>query len=279
MRASILGGFCWALVASAASPSTSASPGDKPKLLVLELTASGGVSRDVAVALTEAVATDIGQAGYFQVISSKEVQSLLGIERQRQMVGCSNEGSCLAELAGALGAKLVVSGSVSKLGDTFQLSLQMLDSAKAQTLSRSIRIARSPEVLRSQLPFAIAEATGTPAPPLPSHILSYGLMGGGAALVVFAGVLGIQALTSESSLSAQLNAGVTQHAQLQSISYYQDQAGIIHNEKLAAIGAGIVGAGLIVTGVLINPSDTAAAGQSRVALVPNGLGAALAGRF
>lgn len=98
------------------------------------------------------------------MISTKEVQSLLGLERQKQMLGCGEQGSCLAELAGALGAKLVLSGTVGRLGEVYQLTLQMLDSAKAQTLSRSMRIAKTPELLRQQLPFAIAEATGTPAP-------------------------------------------------------------------------------------------------------------------
>jgi hypothetical protein len=37
---------------------------------------------------------------------------LLGLERQKQMLGCAEDSSnCLAELAGALGARFVLNGS------------------------------------------------------------------------------------------------------------------------------------------------------------------------
>ena len=45
----------------------------------------------------------LGQYG-FQVVTSTEINALVGVERQKQLLGCSNHASsCMAELANALG--------------------------------------------------------------------------------------------------------------------------------------------------------------------------------
>src|SRR5690348_2331301 len=91
-----------ALVVSSSSSSSSKGAEEKPKLVVLDLTVAGGVEPSVAGALTEAITNQVSATGFFQVVSAKDIQTLLGIERQKQMVGCTSEGSCLTELAGAL---------------------------------------------------------------------------------------------------------------------------------------------------------------------------------
>src|SRR5438309_267107 len=53
-----------------------------------------------------------------KVTSRSEMQALLGLERQKELMGCSDEStaSCLAELAGALGADGVLTGTLGKVG-------------------------------------------------------------------------------------------------------------------------------------------------------------------
>ena len=53
------------------------------------------------------------------------------------MAGC-DEGStsCLAELAGAMGARLVLFGDLGKLGDTTVVSLNLFLSDQAQSAGR-----------------------------------------------------------------------------------------------------------------------------------------------
>lgn len=70
----------------------------------------------------------LGQLGV-QVITPAEVQAVLGLERQKQLLGCSEQASeCTAELANALGADASMVGTLAKLGDTIELSLKVIDS-------------------------------------------------------------------------------------------------------------------------------------------------------
>src|SRR5947207_17625 len=95
------------LLVLAAAP---AEPTAKPKLIVLRLSVAGGVEPELGGAITEAVTTEVSARGFFNVLSSKDVETLLGVERQKQMLGCADDASsCLSELAGALGARFVLS--------------------------------------------------------------------------------------------------------------------------------------------------------------------------
>ncbi|MBK7859418.1 MAG: hypothetical protein IPJ65_12505 [Archangiaceae bacterium] len=60
-----------------------------------------------------------------KVISARDIGAALGIERQREMLGCA-ESSCVAELAGALGADGMVLGDVGKLDTTYAVNLKVL---------------------------------------------------------------------------------------------------------------------------------------------------------
>jgi len=266
-----------AAVAPPPAPSRPAASG-KPLLVVLDLAVAGGVEPQLASALTEAVATEVASKGYFEVRASKDIATMLGLERQRQLLGCSDEaGSCLAELAGALGAQFILSGSVAKLGEAFQLSLQTLDSRKTQPLGRSVRIARSLEVLRSQIPYSVAEATGTPAPPAPSRLLPYSLIGVGGAAILAGGVWGLQALSSETAMTKELQLGDAQRSVLKPMTYYQDARDRIRQDKTVSLVAMLAGAALLGAGVYLNPAENGSG--THAVLVPMGSGVALVGSW
>jgi hypothetical protein len=76
---------------------------EKPKLVLLTLTDSG-VDKEQLESVTERLATTLEARGVYEVISSKDVQTLLGLERQKQLLGCG-ETACYAELTGAMGAR------------------------------------------------------------------------------------------------------------------------------------------------------------------------------
>lgn len=70
----------------------------------------------------------LGRSGRLEVVTRSQIVQLLGLERQRQLMGCPEEGSsCLAELSGALGAEFVLTGSIGKLGSTFTASLKLVN--------------------------------------------------------------------------------------------------------------------------------------------------------
>lgn len=251
----------------------------KPKLIVLDLTPGGGVEPAVAAAISESIAAEVSKRAYFETTSQKDVSTLLGVERQRQLLGCSEEAtSCMAEMAGAVGARFVLSGSLAKLGESaFQLNLQTIDSRRAQPIGRSTRIATSLDALRAQLPFAIAEATATPTPLRPSRAPSIVMMATGGAGIVVGGVLWLQSLTRETAALSELELARTQTSLvLAPADHYRDEAKAVTELRIAGSIAAGVGAALLVAGVLVLPGDNDVV---RVAVVPTASGVAFAGVF
>ncbi|MEW5739814.1 MAG: hypothetical protein AB1938_12860 [Myxococcota bacterium] len=216
---------------------------------------------------------ELNRRGFFDVISSRDIQTLLGVERQKALLGCSDDSSsCLTELAGALGSRFVLSGSLSKLGDALQLSLQMLDTQKAQTAARGVRLANDVEGLVGQLPWLLAEATATPLPPPPSRALPITLLAVGGAAIVGGAIVGLDALSRDRALSTDL--GQDANGVFKSLSTYQQEAAFISTEKAISLAAMLTGAALVTVGIILYPKD---AGRGGVALVPTLRGVALVG--
>ncbi len=71
--------------------------------------------------------TLLGAEGAFKLTTSRDIQQVLGIERQRELLGCTDaQASCLAELAGALGVDAILTGTVAKSGAGFSATLRAL---------------------------------------------------------------------------------------------------------------------------------------------------------
>ena len=251
----------------------------KLKIAVIAFAASG-VDPTVANSVTESVTAEVAVRGYFDPMSSTEMQTILGVERQKQLMGCG-EDTCMSELAGALGAPYVMSGSLVKLEGVFQLNLQVIDSRKATTIGRSTKLAKDFESLRFQIPYAVAEACGTPLPPAPSRVLPYTMIGVGGAAVIGGGVLGLIALTNEGLVRGELAADdANGNVVLKPAQHYAQRLDDIALQKTISLTALIAGAVLLGTGVFLIPPAAPEAGV-KVALVPvalpGGAGAALVG--
>lgn len=137
MRALLL-----AIVAAAAP--LAADGAAKQKIAVLDVRAVQGVSPGTATILTAIVVDDAARAG-FEVISQADVSAMIGFEKQKQMLGCSDDSSCLAEIGGALGVDFVLSGQVGQIGTRYHLSFQLLDARKAKVVSRAARFSERDE--------------------------------------------------------------------------------------------------------------------------------------
>jgi hypothetical protein len=251
-----------------------AAGGEKPKLVVLDLEAGGGLEASLVAPLTDVVTAEAQRSAYFDVISSRDIRALLGVERQRALLGCSEASSCMTELSGAVGARFVMSGTVSKLGDAFQLTLTALDTQKAQPLGRATRLSRSLETLRAQVPYAVAEATGTPAPAAPSKAAPITLLAVGGAATVFGLVWGAVHLSQEQQLAAQLETAGGTAGLLGPRALYEQQLRTLETQRWVALGSLGVGVAALVVGALWLGSET-----TQLALVPTGTGMALVGVF
>src|SRR5438309_10896318 len=75
----------------------------------------------LASSFGQLLGTELAHASSLEVISPRDVVALLGVERERQLLGCS-ESSCMAELGGMLAARYVVTGSLAKTGGIYIVS-------------------------------------------------------------------------------------------------------------------------------------------------------------
>lgn len=69
-----------------------------------------------------------------KVMSGRDVAALLGVERQKQLVGCS-ESSCAIELANALGVGAILLGSIARLDGILIADVRVLESGTGKRLA------------------------------------------------------------------------------------------------------------------------------------------------
>lgn len=103
-----------------------------PSVAVTDFTIVGADARLGSV-YAERLATRLDNRG-FKVMTQQTLQSLLSVERQKQLLGCSEEASsCVAELAGALGSTYLMLGQVAKVGSSFTVNVRAVRSADGST--------------------------------------------------------------------------------------------------------------------------------------------------
>ncbi len=99
----------------------------------------------------EHLAQQLSQRG-LSVVTAKDLETLLGIERQKELLGCAaDSSSCSAELANALGVDGVVVADLAKLGTTYQLNVKVLSAIDGRRLASSSARVGSEEMLLPQL--------------------------------------------------------------------------------------------------------------------------------
>ncbi len=89
----------------------------------------------------EHLAQELRSAGV-KIVTNKEIAALLGMERQRQLLGCAEGSSCMVELANALGAEGVLLGDLARLDDgSIQVNLKIIGTNAGVIGARSGRVA------------------------------------------------------------------------------------------------------------------------------------------
>jgi len=140
---------------------------ERPQLLVLDFRAEG-VDKGTADLIMDVVTSAFAKTNRFDVKSSDDIAELLNLEAGKSALGC-DDASCMAEIAGALGAELVVSGRIGKLGETYILKIAVLKPATATTVGQETVQAKSLDELPARLkPVAkklALQALGEEVPP------------------------------------------------------------------------------------------------------------------
>jgi hypothetical protein len=134
------------------------------KLLVLDVK-SVELEPGQAETLTALLAARAARFPSLRVMSSADLRELADLEADKQEAGCDDDNaSCLAEIAGALGADLVLTTRAGRLDGIFIVSLQLFDARRATAEGRASVQAWSlgelPEKMGPALDEILETATG-----------------------------------------------------------------------------------------------------------------------
>lgn len=136
LRRSLFAALTVLAFAHPAFAADSAAGKRKAKVAVLDVRAAGSIDPKTFEGLAALIASELGERRPdVTVVGSGEIRALIGFEREKQLVGCS-DGSCLAEVGGALGVDYLVITEGSRLGGTWLVSMSLLDVAKSKALKR-----------------------------------------------------------------------------------------------------------------------------------------------
>lgn len=107
-----------------------------------------GVETGLGEAWSERFATVLARDAGLKVTTRRDIEQLLGLERQKALLGCSEGSStCLAELAGGLGVDALLSGSLAKAGTGYIVTLRVLRASDgSEVASTSERMKNEDEV-------------------------------------------------------------------------------------------------------------------------------------
>jgi TolB-like protein len=123
-----------ALIFVALASTASAAP--RTKVAVMEVKNVQGVPEGTATILTEIVVSEVARYG-MEVVSKSDIAAIVGFEKQKTLLGCSEDSSCLAEIGGALGVDYMLTGQVGQIGSRYRLSLLLVDVKKGKVAGRA----------------------------------------------------------------------------------------------------------------------------------------------
>lgn len=156
-----------ALVLFVATVAAHAAP---PKVAFRGLGPGASIDEKTAATVSDALEADLRRAGVNLVASQKDVAAVLTFEQQKLLLGC-NDDTCKVDLGGSLGADELLLGQLSKLGESWLVSMRRLDlSGKSlKGADRRLRGGTIDDVL-DVMPALVAELYGVQAVPAPTTV-------------------------------------------------------------------------------------------------------------
>lgn len=195
--------------AAAESPRAESLGDDaRPRALVLDLQGEA-VSEETRKSITGLVVVKLTKDPRLDVVSGQEIKGMANLAADKQAAGCDD--ACLAEIAGAMDARLIVSGFVGKLGSLTVVNLSLFDATKARAVGRSTIEAESIEEVSGKLDKALDEMLSALPKQKPRRVegassspLPLGLVAGGAGgALLGAGLAGIALVLASDAGSAR----------------------------------------------------------------------------
>ena len=239
------------LVAADAAPPPPKKIDERPRLILLDL-ASSGLDAKVVGILTDTLSTALTH-GPFAVTSASDLRVVSNLEADKQMAGCTDTSACEAELASALGADVLVHGSVGVLGDDIIVNLAMYDSNRNTAIAREKVQSKDIGRLNTKLEGAAARMIALyegrePIPDAPESSLGTTLLVAGGVVGVVGVVVGvIGGLNAASGLSTLQRPDSSGADKASARDGYPTQtAMLIGGGVVAVVGVGAAAASLLV---------------------------------
>jgi len=237
-----------AAVAGLCCITSTAAAAERATVAVLGVRAGEGFTDREIATIEELLLGALQSSGRLKVTGRSDVTVLLGLEAQKQAMGCDADAACVAELAGALGVQFVISADVGRIDATRVVSLKVLEVSRAASVARLRRtlgaegdlvaaidaVANEAESAILRLLAERAAAGSTPIAPL--KLGGIGLLVAGAGLVIASTVIALGTRADVEDLQRTPRDGAAAATLITDINGRTELATGL------AIGAGIAGA-------------------------------------
>lgn len=228
------------------------------------------ISPELANFYANEVARTLKEQG-LQVVTASDIAAVLGNERQKQLLGCSEDSlSCIAELGSALGCDGLLLANLARLGDVFRGSLKVVSALDGATLAEQAVDAASEAGLLDALSRAARQVARTLKPPPPVDVrpwallpLAVGVAGAAGAAVGFGVAAGRHAEIPSQPTEAQATVLAQQGQSAQALGW---------------VAAGVGAAALTTAALVFFLSDRPQVAPS-VSVTKDGAAALLSGSF
>lgn len=139
---------------------------EKERLVVIDITSTDAAAKKVSAQMSELVLTEAARFERFRVLGQSDITVMLGLERQRQLLGCSDDASsCMAEIGGALNATWILTGALGRVGKRYRIDLKLIDSRHNAVQGRVGQTLGAAEEVLDALPGMVRELLGALPPP------------------------------------------------------------------------------------------------------------------
>jgi hypothetical protein len=217
--------------------------------------------------LTDAVVAELRKLQRVGVIGIDEVQAMLDLEAQKQLAGC-DESSCIDEIAAALGADILVVGSVATVDDEVVFGLKRLEQTQGRadgSVTQRLRAAGGEESLamvgpaietlfadfplREGLARGVAPELGLRLNPPPIPLWGFGVVASTAivatAAAAVAGGINVAAWADGQELAAQAEKSVVEASVLR-----EKNEAVEASFGVTVVTSSIAGAAVVATGLV-----------------------------
>lgn len=105
------------------------------RVAVQEVVVGTDVDARVGQAISTALLDEVRKRRGISAIGMLEIRDMLSFEAQRQLMGCEASSECLAEIGGALGVDEIVTGTVTRVGESRVMTVTRMDIQRARVVS------------------------------------------------------------------------------------------------------------------------------------------------